>query len=92
MGIEMEKDDRIKEVLVTMANKLGYSFDTFKARHDWIGIEYTTDSGEVGLPVAILEELVRQMVDIGYDFIKIFVCPRHEKTLDLVFREIKKVN
>ena len=87
----MGNDDRIKEVLVNIDYKLGYNFDMDKGMRDWIVLEYHLKFGEVGLPVAILEELVRQMVDIGYDFIKIFVCPRHEKTLDLVFREIKRV-
>ena len=41
----MEKEERIKEVLVTMSNKLGYSFDTVSVRFAAFGVD--TERGGV---------------------------------------------
>ena len=79
---------RIEGTMKDIQNDFGYHFDFSKGRNDWIIVEYQHDSGDVGLPAALLDVLIRSMERNGLKFIKIFVCSAEEKTLDIVFREI----
>jgi hypothetical protein len=82
--MKMEKEKEIRKILKEMDDVYGHDFDLEGGRKgNWAVVEYQHDG--IGLPVGILDALVSRMEDIGYEFVRIYVCPEKEKTLDIVF-------
>ena len=82
----MEKEKEIIKILKEMNDVYGYDFDVEEGRKgNWVVVEYQQDRDGTGLPKGILDALAFRMKDIGYEFVRIFVCLKNERTFDIVF-------
>ena len=82
----MEKEEEIRKILNEIRDEYGYDFDVEEGKKgNWAVVEYQQDRDGTGLPKGILDALASRMKDIGYEFVRIFVCLENERTFDIVF-------
>ena len=82
----MENEKEIRKILKEIDDVYGHDFDLEEGRKgNWAVVEYQHERSGMGLPVGILDALTSRMKEIGYEFVRIYVCPEKERTLDIVF-------
>ena len=82
----MEKEQQIRKVINSIRDKFGYDFELDEGwKGNWVVLEYQQDRDGTGLPSGVLDAVVKSMANIGYDFIRMFVCIDKEHAFDIVF-------